>query len=173
MKKTFYYKQLNIDYNLEEIKNFFLNRTRYSQRFELLNTREALNELPSIEAWFIKQNLEAQTVAYIATAPAFKQVIHTDVGTPTLAINFPVANCENVATRFYKADLSHCVVNNTPETALPYATYPESSVIEVCSYVLRTPVLLNIKEPHSIVNLTTRTRYALSFRFKKDPYHLM
>jgi len=175
MTDIFYFKYLDIPYNPDEIFNFFKNKDYHPHRFEMLDVQKVLDILPSIQNWFKSQGLLVTKVAYISTPTKFKQMIHTDVGDNELAINFPVFNCENTRTYFYKPKdgAPQVKVKYTPGTNLPYVSYEPEMVSEVCFFTLNKPVLLNVKKPHSIDNQTDNNRVSISFRFNKEPTHLI
>jgi hypothetical protein len=45
--------------------------------------------------------------------------------------------------------------------------------VEVGRYTLNGPVMLNIKQPHGVINYGPVLRAGISFIFKKDPWHLV
>jgi hypothetical protein len=175
MSDIFYFKHLDIEYKHTEIQNFFLNRPIYNTtRFEIIDLSQTLKELPSIANWFTAQRLKPKMVALISVGGNSKQKIHKDVGESILAINFPVENYKNIRTYFYKVNENALpILEHSKDTNVPYSAYAEDSCLPICHYTVETPVLLNIKEPHSVFNHTNLVRYVLSFRFYNDPHHLI
>ena len=168
---SFCFKQLDISYDHNEILNFYDTNEKHDS-FKIMHPNEVLAKLPSIAKWFTEQKLVPSYVAYIAIKKHFCQVIHIDSGNQQLAINFPVYNCDTIETRFYTVDESSTKTFISATSKLPATEYT-ASTSTICSYILNKPTLLNLKMPHNVDNNTDITRYALSFRFKEDPIHLM
>ena len=173
MTEPFYFKYIEVPYDKCEILNFFNSKPKYISRFEVLKPSEVTYMLPSISEWFNEQKIVPAMVAYIALSGNAKQRIHTDTQPPSLAINIPVHNCETAKTYFYQTASTETNLFHTKDTNVSANGYEGIEMTEVCHYVLNSPVIINIKQPHSVNNDTPDTRYCLSFRFFQDPVHLI
>lgn len=180
MNNVFVYKELNIpkfEKIKEEIHKFYQTATAtfsYPGIFTIVKKDEVLNSLPTLSSWFIENQLEVKRVAYISIAARGRQVVHVDHGEFELAMNFPVINCKNVLTEFFEFKEQDLSIDYTKTTNLPFLNYNDiDNKSSICSFELIKPILLNIKMPHRVVNNTSLERISLSFRFEKDPWHLI
>jgi len=176
--KDFLFKVLDIDsVTFEKIKEeiVVLNKTIVSVpgRFTIINTESALSVLPTITKWFSDNDLEVKQIAHISIGAHVTQQAHIDSGEPELALNFPVMNCDNVTTEFFKFEQEDLTIQYTAGTNLPYHRFNSDNKNIIGAFSLTQPTLLNIKMPHRVVNNTDLERISLSFRFKKDPWHLV
>ena len=176
--KDFLFKVLDLNSETfekikEEISIFKDNVNAEPNRFNIVDKETTLNSLPTIVKWFTENNLDVGQIAYISVEPNFIQQAHLDSGIPELAINFPVINCENVSTQFFEFEEQDLTMQYTPGTNLPYHHYKIADKKIIGTFNLTQPTLLNIKMPHRVVNSTDLERVSLSFRFKKDPWHLI
>jgi hypothetical protein len=175
---NFLFKILEIDNVLyEKIKEEIsvLSNTIVTEpnRFTIIDKESTMSVLPSINNWFRNNELEVSHIAYIRAAPRLAQTAHIDYGEPELALNFPVINCNNVTTEFFHFEQQDLTIQYTPGTNLPYHHFNSDGKNIIGSFRLTQPTLLNIKMPHRVVNNTDLERISLSFRFKKDPWHLI
>lgn len=176
--KDFLFKILDIDsVSFEKIKDeisvFNKSIESVPGRFTIVDKESALNALPTIVEWFKKNNLEVRQIAHISIGAHITQQAHIDSGEPELALNFPVLNCDNVTTEFFKLEQQDLTIQYTIGTNLPYHHFNSDNKNIIGSFSLMQPTLLNIKMPHRVVNNTDLERISLSFRFKKDPWHLV
>ena len=177
--KDFLFKILDIDTSSsekikEEIAIFSKNRENHIVgQFSMLDVESTLSLLPTISKWLEANKLEVIHIAYISVNPTTIQQAHIDSGESTLAINFPVINCNNVTTEFFKLESNDLTIRHSKGTNLPYYHFDNNGKDAIASFSLTQPTLLNIKMPHSVVNNTELERISLSFRFKKDPWHLI
>lgn len=171
----FIFKTLDIA-DFEKIKEEIavFNQTMPSDpgRFNIIDNDTTLSLLPSIVKWFEENNLEVKQIAYISVGPNTVQQAHIDSGEPSLALNFPVINCEHVITQFLEFIKEDLTIQYTLGTNLPYYHYNSFDKTIIGELRLMQPTLLNVKMPHRVVNNTNLERISLSFRFKKDPWHL-
>lgn len=174
--KDFLFKILDTELfdKIKEELSILYERTEPAPgRFRILDKDATLNLLPTVVKWFQENNLEVRQVAYISLAGHTSQQAHVDSGEPQLALNFPVINCDEVVTEFFKLEEQDLTIQYTVETNLPYHHFDSTDKDPIGSFSLTQPTLLNIKMPHRVVNNTDSERISLSFRFKNDPWHLI
>jgi hypothetical protein len=172
MLKTFTYSYLNILNITQELDTYFNNNQKPDIPFKILNLKDTLSQLPNIRNWLYSNRAFPATVAFTTIPPNSSTAIHTDAGPVDLAINFPLYNCAVAKTFFYKCDPAHYELAKSV-SGLPYYSMPQNHSSEICYYILTQPVILNLKVPHAVINDTDDYRHCLTFRFIKDPVHLI
>ena len=144
------------------------------------NCTSAVNYLTSIQ---LNDNLKK--VCYIVVHPgAGERDAHVDrnIEPPAesgdtsgcLSLNFGIQNYNETPVIFYE-------YLSGPKQYIPlpdpsegsYIFYAESMLKEIDRYVLNNPTLMNNTVPHAISNDTNEVRITISFRFIKDPWHLL
>lgn len=172
MLNTFTYKYLEISNIFQELNSYFKNNKRPDVPFKILNLKDTLLQLPNIKNWLYTNKAFPARVAFTTVPPKSSTAIHTDHGSVDLAINFPLYNCDTEKTFFYECDpVYYKLVQSI--SGLPYYEMPPEHSTESCHYVLTQPVMLNLKVPHAVINNTSDYRHCLTFRFVKDPVHLI
>jgi len=149
------YKRLPIEYK---------TRTQfYSQPKELFEKFETL--FNSIEV--VKPREDIVNFAIVTCNPHSRSPVHTDtIGDGHVsAINFPIYNCRDTYTCFYK------ILNNA-ETRIadqdhgdPYVNYDPNDLEEIDRLYLHKAAVFNTQVPHGIINDTDEPRIILSVRF--------
>lgn len=172
MIETFTHSYLNILNITQELDNYFKNNQRPDVPFKVLNLKDTLSQLPNIKNWLYANDAFPARVIFTTIPPNSSTAIHTDTDLVDLAINFPLYNCKVAKTFFYKCDPKYYELA-TSLSGLPYYKMPSEHSSELCHYVLTQPVMLNLKVPHAVINNTNDYRHCLSFRFIKDPIHLI
>lgn len=170
----FYFKSLiipDIETINAEIKLYDQNREP-TLGFSHVNNSLVLNSLPTLNKWFSEHNMVVDRTAVLIIRSNDIQIPHIDQGAQSLAINFPLQHCNNTWTRFFK-NTGILVQKFTPYTNLPYLEYVDDNMQEETRYELTGPTLINIKQPHSVINKTNFDRSCISFRFKEDPWFLL
>ena len=150
------YKRLPIEYKTQTMFQ--------SQSLELFEKFETL--LSSVE--LIKPRTDISNIALVTCAPHSKAPVHTDTlgDGHVSAINFPIYNCKDTYTCFYK------VLNNAePKTIVqehgdPYFDYDLKDLEEIDRLYLHKAAVFNTQVPHGVINNTDETRIVLSVRFK-------
>lgn len=176
MNTSFIFKELHIDAVdeiLAEIDNLRSKIVSEPGKFRIIDTESTLKALPLLNKWFKENNLDVKYIAYISTGANIQQEVHVDYGDSELALNFPVFNCENITTEFFEYKEQNLIIKYTMGTNLPYLCYDIDGVNIITSLNLTKPTILNIKMPHRVLNFTNLERISISFRFKKDPWHLV
>ena len=141
-------------------------------KFQRLDLSGSIAMLPTLANWVIKVGIKISMVCHINIQAGMSQTIHIDVGTPKLALNFPIRGCHGAYTKIFR-NKGELVTLYTPTTNLRYIAYIDDNPEEICRFVLDAPTLLNVKIPHSVVNTSSENRVCLSLRFETDPWHLL
>jgi hypothetical protein len=146
--------------------------------------REALEKLPKNQHFY--QGLDLGITKFMGL-DLFKIVviqslggalgnIHTDYrvhdNNNTLAINFPLVNCENSFTEFWKSKEYDPTIRYTSSNT-PYIGFNRENCVKISEYTLTRPVVFNTSVPHSVRNESTMPRLAISLRLINDPWHLV
>lgn len=176
MEKDFLFKYIDAPYSEEEIGVVYEMYKHLPPSFRMVELEKTLAQVPTITEWFKKVGLTPTHVALISVRQWYTQVPHVDYNhysqaSPYLAINYPVWACEGVKTKFYKL-LEPPKLEHTPKTGLPY--YHCNVGKPIAEFVLTSPVLLNVLQPHSVDNINNPDqRISLSFRFAEDPWFMV
>jgi len=176
MNTNFIFKELHIDLIEEisaEIADFKSTIVSVPGQFRIIQTESTLKALPTLNNWFKENELIVNQIAYISCAANQIQEVHLDSGNNELALNFPVLNCENVATDFFEYKEQNLTLKYTKGTNLPYLYYDITGMNIIASLNLKKPTILNIKMPHRVSNPTDLERISISFRFINDPWKLV
>ena len=135
--------------------------------------------LPALIQYFVDMDLgEIERIAYVSTPPNSVNTVHMDQGPEVLALNFPLTDCSHSHTIFLKNNgkLKPFFVNETIDAVAgkrKFMKFVTDDPIEIGRYTLNGPVILNVKMPHGVINEGPTLRAGISFRFKKDPWHLV
>lgn len=172
-RDNFYFKYIDIPYDLNEVQAYYNSKPLSGGYFTLQDINKVLDALPSIKKWFEDNNCKPNKVAYISTGPWFAQPPHKDNTDQILAVNFPVYNCEEVKTVFYDDTNVETTLRYTQAYNIPYYSYKVDRQAPIAEYILSKPVILNVKKIHSVVNNSNKDRISLSFRFEEEPWHLI
>jgi hypothetical protein len=87
---------------------------------------------------------------------------------PRYSINFPLRNCNETSTHFYK------IVDTSKDSSVQYHNLEGEYGIDptVCEeidrYYLTEPVIMNVKVPHRVHNPLPTIREVMCFRFDND-----
>jgi hypothetical protein len=142
--------------------------------FNHIDKDSFLKDCDLIKKYFDDNKCVIGNIATIEIPPKSQCNLHTDTQTTsTLAMNFPVFNCENSFTCLYK------VISGSPSikklsSGLTAQDFDNCEAIEIARYFLREKaVLFNSQIPHCVFNKSDKPRLAVSFRFVKDPWHFL
>lgn len=141
--------------------------------FNHMDSAKLLKDCPLMTKWIIENSLMLRKIAVITINPNSVGSIHTDTQQNSLALNFPILNCENTYTGLYK------VIHGEPKimtmtNGLTYNTFDNCEFEEIDRYnIVDSAILFNTKIPHRVNNPTDTTRIAVSFRFDPDPWNLI
>jgi hypothetical protein len=177
MRDIFLFKEIEIENFYEIINQFnsvienYRKRNRYN--FNLIDKRSFLNDCDLVKKYFDDNKCLISNIATIEIAPNSRGSLHTDSYRNTLAMNFPVFNCENSFTCLYK------IVDGTPFLKMnphggTHTDFSECVMLETARYCIKDKaILFNTQVPHRVFNNSDYPRLAVSFRFVKDPWHLI
>ena len=149
------YKRLPIEYR---------TRTLFqSLPLEVFGPFETLFQ--SINTFKTKEDIV--NIAIVSCKSHSRSPVHVDTIADghVSAINFPIYNCKDTYTCFYK------ILNNAePRTAVqehgdPYLDYDLKDLEEIDRLYLHKAAVFNTQVPHGIINETDETRIILSVRF--------
>lgn len=177
-RNNFFFKTIsvtNYDSILMELQNYCLgNMPNDSSQFSHINKDALLANSPHLKEWLTSKNLDVRICALIRTPPQNKKVDpHTDTQRNDLALNFPIRNCFDCWTSFYKLSRGTQQEKILPN-GLTYTTFSEDAIIdEVDKFHLTTATLLNTKQLHQVWNPTNEIRISVSLRFVRDPWELV
>lgn len=174
----FYFQYINIPYDQSDIDNLLSKYPLTPSKFEAMDVNELKQLMPSIFSWFENNGLEIDSAFLINHKPGFKQDIHSDYSdrfNPGLAINIPLnPEAAQATTRVYDIiDGQDSYLSHRPENQVVYSKFDPNQVKLITEYKSISPVILNISKPHSAWNNTDSLRGLITFRFKKDPTHLI
>lgn len=181
---SFLFKKLAIEDSLAEairaeLNEYVSNKLIVSQEnaFSRIDHIVLLHYCPALREYLKSLGLVTVIVGLIRSFP--KQIAeqpHIDSFPQSLAINFPVRDCENSVTNFYEPyneDGTEPVMTTLKHpNGVEYYHYKDASWRLLGSVTLNGPTLLNIKVPHKVDHHGELTRVSISIRFKDDPWHL-
>lgn len=174
---TFCYKEIQID-NYESIISELIKTINYASfrdNFNYLDVDSILNKNFNLFKWANENNCIINKAAIIiSTVRSSYADPHIDSQDNYLALNFPLFNCENSYTAFYDLkDVDSIIDDIKPNGVIYKKIVFNSQPKEIDRYKLDRPIILNTKVPHKIFHNSQIPRYAISFRFKEDPWHLV
>lgn len=179
MNRTdFFFKIIDIpdyDHILLEIQTYCLaNLPDDKSTFSHTPVAPLISSSPYLEAWLTRSNLKVRTCAVIRfpTTESY-DLPHIDSGQSSLALNFPIENCANCWTAFYKLNKGSFQSTPLPNGLLYNALSDDAEVVEVSRFSLVTSTLINTKQLHQVWNPTPQIRIAASLRFERDPWELV
>ena len=167
-----YYKYLNIDYNI--VKNQILKH--FEKNPKLIE--------PGQGSWrvatnWILDNTDIQNIfdweiefVGIFVTHTNKSSIHIDNDQKPVRINFPILNCENTITKYYKFKGDTNFV--TQPNGVSYNNIDSDNVEEVDCFNLDSAVLMRVLEPHQVcVNHNNFPRVSCTVQFKENLEYLL
>jgi hypothetical protein len=177
MDDIFLFEQIEIE-NFHDIVNEFNSviesyRKKNQYNFNLIDKDSFLKDCDLVKKYFDDNECVITNIATIEIAPKSKGTLHTDNYRNTLALNFPVFNCEDSYTSLYKIVEGEPALMVYPN-GLTHTDFGSCSLSEIARYTIRNKaILFNTKVPHRVFNNSDKPRLAVSFRFAKDPWHLI
>jgi hypothetical protein len=177
MTNNFVYKVIDIpelDAIHNEVRSYALSQIpNYTEAFNLVNLPEMMNACPKTFEWMLNAGLMPRVCALIIQPPgADLRGTHTDTQVNDLALNFSIKNTKNTYTGFYKV-VSGEVIRKTLPNGVEWDNFEQAELEEIARIDLEKPTIINTKVPHAVHNPTLNPRISISFRFVKDPYHLV
>lgn len=187
--KIYKYLDADLDKIKLEISSYINDLSIYKIGFNKLPTDELLNISPTLSKFFVTMRCEP-VISFMIRTPvgSSKKNAHVDNWVKNsfdedygdtgyvLAINIPVKNTEDTYTSFYEY-IDGPITNlefgsDHGSHNVQYRYYGKSNLKEIDGYFLNKPVIINTSIPHSVTNNTDKDRFVITFRFKKDPWHL-
>jgi hypothetical protein len=148
-------------------------RLEFFNRFDI---QEVLPYVPELKQAFDALNVCGKgIVGIIKVDPYEKLYPHVDCfpdAVHLVAVNWPIFNCEDTYTVFYKILVSKYKTMLLDNNEL-YHYYPYENVEEEYRFKINTPTAIRVDVPHSVINKTLLPRYTASFRFDDPPWHLL
>jgi hypothetical protein len=178
MNYGFLFKEIEIEnfrYIVEQFKSV-ADRYRSNNQFYFnhVDRDSFLKDCDLVKKYFDENKCEISVVATIEIPPRSQCNLHIDSQIiSSLAMNFPVFNCDDSYTAMYK------IINGSPSSkklssGLSATSFDDCDAAEISRYYLKDKaVIFNTQVPHCVFNNSDKLRYAISFRFKKDPWHLL
>jgi hypothetical protein len=177
MHDVFLFEEIEIE-NFNDIVNQFNSvidnyRKNNQYNFNLIDRDSFLKDCDLVKKYFDDNGCIISNIATIEIAPKSRGSLHTDSYRNTLAMNFPVFNCENSFTCLYK------IVDGAPflkmnPNGLTHTDFSECVMLETARYCIKDKaILFNTQVPHRVFNNSDNPRLAVSFRFAKDPWQLV
>jgi len=168
-----YYKYLDINYKslAEEIKEYLLDNPHLIEQGDgnwRLATDWLLEKFPHIKDLF-EWDIE---FAGIFVSHTSKGSVHIDNDEKPVRINFPIMNCNNTVTKYYK---NTSIVGKGEQTnGVTYHGVDTSNLEEVDYFVLDAPVAMRVLEPHQVcVNHENYPRVSCTIQFKQNIEYLL
>jgi hypothetical protein len=170
------YKFLDIEYKhvsekiLEYIKinNVQLRSVLF---WHTVDNKHFFNAIPELQQMFDPLNLTVTDVGLLATSET-SGVIHIDTGPETSRINFPVINCENTVTNFYKNE-GDVIIKHLPN-GKSYTYIDPNKCVLIDSYCLTQPTVIRVDIPHQVnVSNPKLLRVVCTVFFKENIDYLL
>lgn len=177
-RNEFFFKVIdvpNYDSVLLEIQTYCLsNLPDDGSTFSHIPVAPLIDNSPYLKAWLSSSNLQVRTCAVIRfpTSKSY-DLPHIDSGQSGLALNFPIENCDNCWTAFYKLNKGSFESKPLPNGLIYNGLADDAEVVEVSRFSLTTSTLINVKQLHQVWNLTNQLRISASLRFERDPWDLI
>jgi hypothetical protein len=171
-----YYSYLDIDWKpvAEKIKLFLEKRpelTAQGQGAWVAAPRAIIQEVPEIISMFKPLGLDIAMIGFFITHYQVGS-IHTDGTTVPIRINFPILNCENTETKFYR--VTGPFKEQSQLNGNGYVQYHPDHCELVDSFKLDKAVAMRVLEPHQVVSYTENLpRISCTVAFKQDLTHLL
>jgi hypothetical protein len=183
---TYKYLDADLEKIQVELSSYINDFNMYQLGFTKLPVDEILNRSNTLTNWF-KSLKCIPTSSYMINTPvgSSKENAHVDNWVDksicdkessnkyVLAINIPIKNTEGTYTAFYEYIDGPVQNMEFGRHDIIYRYYGKANLNEIDRYALSKPVILNTTVPHSVINNTDKDRFALTFRFEKDPWHLL
>ena len=173
---TTYYKYLDLDYAVvaEKIKNFLETRPELvtdEKGSWIAAPREIIKEVPELLTLFKPLGLDIVMIGFFVMHYKVG-TIHIDKTDIPIRINFPILNCEDTETRYFKTfglPDEKMQVNN-----LGFVEYQPDQCEVVDSFKLTKAVAMRVLEPHQVlVHHGNFPRISCTVAFKQDLSYLL
>jgi hypothetical protein len=171
-----YYKYLDLDYSITaaKIKTFLEARPEFvapGRGAWVEAPKEIVKEVPELFTMFKPLGLDVRIVGFFIMHYKIG-TIHTDDTSNPIRINFPILNCENTETRYFKTkgpSMSQKQPNGNGFTQF----HPDYCEV-IDSFKLTQAVAMRVLEPHQVVvNHDNLPRISCTVGFKQDLSYLL
>lgn len=171
-----YYKYLDLEWEptAEKIRKFLKDRPEVIHPKHgawVLAPRDIVLAVPEIKTMFKPLGINPMIVAFFVTRYKVG-TIHIDGTRFPIRINFPILNCENTETKYYK--VTGPSRNQTQPNGSYYIEYHPDNCVQIDSFKLTQAVAMKVLEPHQVVSYTDNLpRISCTIAFKEDISHLL
>lgn len=144
-----YYNYLDIDHTVaaEKILKYIDTRKEDFKNFWVdLDSAIMFKEIPEIIKMFEPLRITPKNLSIVTTYTDAD--IHVDYTPYDFRINFPILNCDNTETKFWKSSCPPIL--KTLPNGINYRAFEESTCELQCSFCLNRAAILRVTEPHSI-----------------------
>lgn len=169
-----YYKYLDLDYSItaDKIKTFLEARPELvapGRGAWVAAPKEIVKEVPELLTMFKPLGLDVVMVGFFIMHYKIGS-IHTDGTDVPIRINFPILNCENTETRYFKT--SGPSKSQAQPNGNSYVQFHPDYCEVVDSFKLTQAVAMRVLEPHQVVvNHDNLPRISCTVAFKQDLSH--
>jgi len=166
-----YYKYLDLDYTVAaaKIRTFLEARPDFvapGMGAWTMAPKEIVDEVPELLTMFKPLGLDVASIGFFIMHYKIG-TIHTDGTKIPIRINFPILNCENTETRYFKT-LGPAKFQAQPN-GHSYVQYHHTQCEFVDSFKLTQAVAMRVLEPHQVVvNGDNLPRISCTISFKQD-----
>lgn len=178
MNHGFLFKEIEIENFHDIVEQFKSIADKYRSNnqfyFNHIDRDSFLKDCDLIKKYFDENKCDISVIATIEIPPRSQCNLHVDTQIiSSLAMNFPILDCEDSYTSMYKI-ISGIPSSKKLSSGLTAMDFDGCEAVEISRYYLKDKaILFNTQVPHRVFNNSDELRYAVSFRFKKDPWHLI
>lgn len=142
---------------------------------------QEIMRIPELQNWLIENDIICYRLAAIRVPPLTRENMHIDIVNPTIAygMNFPIQNCDNTHTIFFKDPLDKPLqiveklhyIRKSDNKPVNYWSV-SSPLIEATRVTVNKGYWLNVREPHLIDNPNDSVRITLSLNLQQLPAYM-
>lgn len=172
--KYFNYLDIAFEPAAIKLKDYLLRKNLVEDiksAWRKLNLEEVLAEVPELQELFKPLGLDIDTVAIFVTYYELG-AIHIDDDFRTCRINFPVMNCNNTFTKYFKVKgVPHL---ESQVNGYKLHMFKASDCEFIDQFSLTKAVVMRVLEPHQVVsNHKNFPRVSCTVAFKQNIEHLL
>lgn len=171
-----YYKYLDLDYQsvADKIKIFLEARPELvapGRGAWVAAPREIVKEVPELLTMFKPMGLDIAMIGFFIMHYKIGS-IHTDGTDVPIRVNFPILNCDDTETKYFKA--SGPTKSQAQPNGNSYVQYHPDYCEVIDSFKLTQAVAMRVLEPHQVVvNHDRLPRISCTVAFKQDISYLL
>lgn len=127
--------------------------------------------IPELKAELDKLNWTPYVfgIGFYIISPTNGTHIHLDSTTFNHSLNIPILNCENTFVNFYKTESEpKKEVYKLYDTLINYNRFDPADCEVIDQLEMLTPHVINVQEPHNVVNKNTKSRITLLIRLRNE-----